>query len=129
MGDNINHPDHYTKGIETIDFIISKELDYELGNVIKYITRAPYKGNYLEDLRKARWYLTHKIQRLETKNKRIEALEALSTIKESYEEEDFELDLDKCPRCKGPADNGIDRCVPPSPYLCTTCQEEETPTL
>lgn len=33
------------------------------------------------------------------------------------------VDLTKCPRCKGPADNGNDRCVPPSPYLCTRCTE------
>lgn len=34
-------------------------------------------------------------------------------------------DLSKCPRCGGPADNGHDRCVPPSPYLCTKCQAEQ----
>lgn len=33
-----------------------------------------------------------------------------------------EPDIDKCPRCNGPADNGFDRCVPPSPYLCTKCE-------
>lgn len=32
-------------------------------------------------------------------------------------------DLSTCPRCGGPADNGHDRCVPPSPYLCTRCTE------
>ena len=37
---------------------------------------------------------------------------------------DEDLDLTKCPRCGGPADNGHDRCVPPSPYLCTKCHAE-----
>jgi len=31
-------------------------------------------------------------------------------------------DLDKCPVCGGPADNGHDRCFPPNPYYCTKCQ-------
>jgi hypothetical protein len=60
--DSINHPAHYTAGgIETIDFIEAKKLNYNLGNVIKYLTRADYKGNKLEDLRKAQWYLTREI--------------------------------------------------------------------
>jgi len=33
--------------------------------------------------------------------------------------------LDKCPGCGGPADNGHDRCLPPSPYYCTKCMEKE----
>ena len=32
-------------------------------------------------------------------------------------------DLNKCPGCGGPADNGHDRCVPPSPYYCTKCSD------
>lgn len=61
--DSINHPAHYkVGGIETIDFIEAKSLDYNLGNVVKYITRADYKGNKLEDLRKAQWYLTRAIE-------------------------------------------------------------------
>ena len=35
-----------------------------------------------------------------------------------------ESDLNKCPKCGGPADNGHDRCHPPSPYLCTKCTAE-----
>jgi len=60
--DSVNHPAHYTAGgIETIDFIEAKKLNYNLGNVIKYLTRADHKGNKLEDLRKAQWYLTREI--------------------------------------------------------------------
>jgi hypothetical protein len=62
--DVINHPDHYkVGGIETIDFIEAKNLNYHLGNVVKYITRADHKGKRLEDLKKARWYLDREIER------------------------------------------------------------------
>ena len=42
--DIINRPAHYTKGIETIDYIRSWEMDYVRGNIVKYVTRFPYKG-------------------------------------------------------------------------------------
>lgn len=35
------------------------------------------------------------------------------------------LDLSKCPKCGGPADNGHDRCLPPNPYLCSKCESGE----
>jgi hypothetical protein len=64
--DNVNHPEHYkTGGIETIDFIEAKSLGYHLGNVVKYVTRADHKGNRLEDLKKAQWYLKRAISNLE----------------------------------------------------------------
>lgn len=64
--DNVNHPEHYkTGGIETIDFIEAKSLGYHLGNVVKYVTRADHKGNRLEDLKKAQWYLNRAISNLE----------------------------------------------------------------
>jgi hypothetical protein len=63
--DNVNHPAHYkTGGIETIDFIEAKQLTYNLGNVVKYVSRADHKGNRLEDLEKAAWYLAREIQNL-----------------------------------------------------------------
>jgi len=59
--DLVNHPPHYNEGnIEVIDFIEDKELDFHLGNVVKYVCRES-KGNFLEDLEKARWYLDRKI--------------------------------------------------------------------
>jgi hypothetical protein len=62
MPDPVNHPAHYTTGgVETIDFIEAKQLNYNLGNVVKYITRADHKGNRIEDLRKAKWYLEREI--------------------------------------------------------------------
>lgn len=61
--DVINHPSHYTRGnIEVIDFIEDQQLPYHLGNVIKYIARAGHKGDKLEDLKKARWYLARYIE-------------------------------------------------------------------
>ena len=64
--DNVNHPAHYkTGGIETIDFIEAKSLNYNLGNVVKYLTRADHKGNKLEDLKKAQWYLNREVSKQE----------------------------------------------------------------
>ena len=63
--DFVNHPAHYkVGGIEVIDFIESKNFGYNLGNVIKYVSRADHKGNKLEDLEKAQWYLTREINNL-----------------------------------------------------------------
>ena len=60
--DNVNSPKHYTTGgIETIDYIEAKSLNYNLGNVVKYVSRSDYKGSKLEDLKKARWYLCREI--------------------------------------------------------------------
>lgn len=54
----IDHPSYYNRGkIEVIDFIEDQGLSFHLGNVIKYIARAGSKGDKLEDLKKARWYL------------------------------------------------------------------------
>ena len=63
----VNHPDHYTKGIETIEYINSWGMGYVVGNIIKYITRYPYKYTPLKDLEKARWYLDYLIK--QEKNK------------------------------------------------------------
>jgi predicted DNA-binding transcriptional regulator AlpA len=65
ISDVVNHPAHYkVGGIETIDFIEAKKLSYNLGNVVKYITRADHKGNRKEDLLKAQWYLNREIANL-----------------------------------------------------------------
>lgn len=71
--DMVNHPAHYTQGeVEVIDFIeqttkaySNGAVAYELGNVIKYVSRAPFKGHTLEDLKKALWYLLRAIGNLE----------------------------------------------------------------
>ncbi len=62
MYDNVNRPKHYNYGnIQPIDVIEDWGLSYHLGNVIKYIARAEHKGNMIEDLKKARWYLDRHI--------------------------------------------------------------------
>ena len=66
--DPVNHPAHYkVGGIETIDFIEAKSLGYNLGNVVKYVTRSDHKDNRLQDLEKARWYLDREIGNLNEK--------------------------------------------------------------
>ena len=64
----INHPDYYNSdGFEAIDFIDAHGLNFKLGNVIKYVTRAGKKDgeDTLTALKKARWYLDHEIRMLE----------------------------------------------------------------
>ena len=62
QADPVNHPAHYKiGGIETIDFIEAKGLTYHLGNAVKYISRADHKGNRLQDLQKAKWYIDRAI--------------------------------------------------------------------
>lgn len=63
--DAVNHPGHYTShpsGVECIQ--ITEHMSFCLGNAIKYIWRADLKGNAIEDLRKARWYVDREIARL-----------------------------------------------------------------
>ena len=60
--DPVNHPAHYkVGGIETIDFIEAKKLNYNMGNAVKYITRADHKGNRKQDLEKALWYIKREL--------------------------------------------------------------------
>lgn len=64
--DSVNHPKHYTQSkIEVIDAIEAWNLNFRLANVVKYVARAEYKNNKLEDLKKARWYLDREISKLE----------------------------------------------------------------
>ena len=64
----VNHPKHYggkDNPYETIKVIEAWDLGFNLGNAIKYISRADKKGNNVEDLRKAAWYLEREIRNLE----------------------------------------------------------------
>lgn len=66
--DSVDHPKHYNDGkIEVIDYIEDKNLDFCLGNAIKYISRAGKKDpdKTIEDLKKAIWYINRKISQLE----------------------------------------------------------------
>ena len=58
----IDHPKHYNQGkIEVIDYIDDQKFNFNLGNVVKYISRAGHKKDAIEDLEKALWYLKHEI--------------------------------------------------------------------
>jgi hypothetical protein len=60
----VNHPPHYqANGIEVIDIIENFELNFNLGNTIKYVLRAGKKGNKKEDLEKAVWYLKRELNK------------------------------------------------------------------
>lgn len=69
--ENVNHPDHYggeTNIYEVIKVIEAWDLNFHLGNVIKYVSRAGKKDptKTLEDLRKAQWYLERYIEEYQT---------------------------------------------------------------
>lgn len=55
--DNINHPQHYSAHYTLEVIELTKNLGFCLGNVVKYVLRAPFKRNAVEDLGKAGWYL------------------------------------------------------------------------
>jgi hypothetical protein len=64
--DAVHHPKHYNShpsGIECIDVV--EHYGFSVGNAIKYLWRAGLKGDALEDLRKAQWYITREIAKRE----------------------------------------------------------------
>lgn len=71
MPDKVNHPSHYggDQPYEVIKVLEAWELGgrtmtagFNLGNTIKYIARSGLKGDFLEDLKKASWYLNREIE-------------------------------------------------------------------
>lgn len=65
--DKISNPSHYCfSNIEPIQVIQEWQLNFCLGNAIKYIARAGKKGDKLEDLKKAKQYLEFEIKRMES---------------------------------------------------------------
>ena len=63
----VNHPNHYggeTNPYEAIKVIEAWDLGFNLGNTVKYISRAGKKTNTLEDLEKASWYINREINKL-----------------------------------------------------------------
>ncbi len=66
MSEAVNHPKHYggeDNPFEVIKIINHYNLNFELGNVLKYVLRADKKGNRKQDLQKALWYLQHEINK------------------------------------------------------------------
>lgn len=72
MGDIFENPDHYAAGrqYEPKDAIMKYGLNFNMGNVVKYISRAGRKGgsSYAEDLKKARQYAMFELERLKQSN-------------------------------------------------------------
>ena len=72
-GDPVNHPEHYTAGkVEVIEILEQAVQDAPdpisgglLWQTLKYLLRLWYKGNMIQDAKKARWYLNRLIDRLE----------------------------------------------------------------
>jgi hypothetical protein len=66
MSEAVNHPKHYggkDNPLEVINIINHYKLNFELGNLIKYVLRADNKGNRKQDLQKALWYLQHELNK------------------------------------------------------------------
>jgi hypothetical protein len=59
MNDPINPPHYEQYPVAVID--LAERFNFRIGNVIKYVLRAPYKGSELTDLKKALWYLEREI--------------------------------------------------------------------
>lgn len=84
MTDLVNHPPHYTShpsGIEAIQ--VTRHMNFNLGNAIKYIWRAGQKGDAIQDLEKAMFYIADEIRRLGGNPTRIEKATVLSHLKET----------------------------------------------
>jgi len=64
--DIISNPSHYTEGrkYEPRKVIEDWDLDFYLGNAVKYISRAGRKNDTIEDLRKAKQYIDFEIEKL-----------------------------------------------------------------
>lgn len=63
------NPQHYqgfSNGAQPVD--IAEHLSFNLGNALKYLSRAGRKGDAVEDLSKARWYIDRELNRLENDN-------------------------------------------------------------
>lgn len=62
--DMVNHPLHSSvHGINPIDYIESHNLNFNLGNVIQYVSRASFEGTELQNLKKAKWHLEREIDK------------------------------------------------------------------
>lgn len=60
----VDHPSHYNAGkFEAIDVIEDWDLNFNMGNALKYISRAEHKGNKQQDIEKAIWYLKRELER------------------------------------------------------------------
>lgn len=69
MSDPVKMPAHYHAGaVEVIEVIEAFDLNFRLGNAVKYLLRAGRKGDAIEDLKKARQYIGREIAKLQGKS-------------------------------------------------------------
>lgn len=71
MDEQVDHPAHYGGAddpYEAIKVIEAWKLGFNLGNAVKYISRAGKKDHTLTDLKKAAWYLQREIELLQEKS-------------------------------------------------------------
>jgi len=88
--EKVNHPSHYTRGnIETIEIIKELTNGYAgfegllVGNITKYISRANFKGNKLQDLKKAQWYFNRLVKEVENGIQRQETKRVSTKLQEA----------------------------------------------
>jgi hypothetical protein len=97
MDDPVNHPKHYTShpsGIECIQ--VTEHMNFNRGNAVKYIWRADDKGDTLQNLQKARWYIEREIARLQL----AKLVEAAAKPRSTLDEERFARWLEPKPEPK-----------------------------
>lgn len=96
MTDPVNHPAHYTahpSGVEAIQ--VTRHMNFNLGNAMKYIWRAGLKGSAIQDLEKAVFYLNDEIARLggiparQEKERAIRIAQRLSIANDSTKADDY----------------------------------------
>lgn len=101
----VDHPEHYNahpSGVECID--VAECFGFSIGNAIKYLWRAGLKGDAVEDLEKARWYIDREIARLK-KPTQLNQAELLITcqfcgfIEPSPQRPIRKFANNRCPRC------------------------------
>jgi hypothetical protein len=100
MADPIN-PQHYRTHPSSVECItVTEHMNFCLGNAVKYIWRAGQKGDIIEDLKKARWYLDREIERLGHER---------ATISDKQRVADVSTGLD-CPWCLGTNGTHAEAC-------------------
>lgn len=98
MSEEVNHPEYYTAdGLEAIDVIESFDLNFHLGNVIKYVLRAGRKCCAMKDLQKAKWYLDRQVELSEEAAARSTAV--VKSARWMMNEDDFFKHSDQSMRC------------------------------
>ena len=71
MKEAVNNPSHYggaDNPYEAIKVIDAWDLNFNLGNTIKYIARCGKKDDEIQELEKAAWYLNNEIKKRKSRN-------------------------------------------------------------